>query len=192
VTGARTAWGEVVAFALLTVLGLAVVVTSFGYGVFLEGNRVGPGFLPLVTGALVALLGAVQLVGHLRGTASPEVAGEPLPSGRIAPTGFDGDGEHESAADGDVDVLGRTEAYRVRQLWTVAAAVAVAIALVPLVGFLISFGALVLFISAVVEKRPLVGSIAIAVCAAAIVYGVFGVFLNVPLPHGLIDAALGG
>jgi hypothetical protein len=190
VTGARTvAWGEVVAFALLTVLGLAVVATSFGYGVFLEGHRVGPGFLPLVIGALVTLLRAVQLVGCLRG-APPEAAGEPLPAGVAAAVGVDLPA-HATDDDG-VDVLGRTEAYRVRQLWTVAAAVAVAIVLVPLFGFLICFGALVLFISAVVEKRPLLGSVVITACAVGIVYGVFGVFLNVPLPHGLLDAVLGG
>jgi putative tricarboxylic transport membrane protein len=170
-TAARTQWREVTAFGLLTALGVAAVASSFSYGVFGDGGRVGPGFLPLVTGGLLALLGGAQLVERLRATPAPEPEGAPA-----------------AAEDGaGIDALGRTEQQRVRQLWMVAAAILVAIPLVTLLGFLIAFGLLVLFVTTVVERRPLLPAAVITLAAVGLVYGVFGLFLNVPLPLGLFE-----
>lgn len=196
----RERWGEVTAFALLTAVGAAVAVSSFSYGITDDGGRVGPGFMPLVLGGLLFALGGIQLVARLRpaagdpagparqpgdpvaessaavagSAAEPAAAAGPAPDSATDPTG------------GDVDSMGRTQAFRIRQLWTVAAAIFVGILLVPYVGFLIAFGALVLFISVVVERRPWLGAVVITGIAVAVVYAVFGVFLNVPLPTGLI------
>jgi len=161
----------VTAFGLLPALGVAVVASSFSYGVFGDGGRVGPGFLPLVTGGLLALLGGAQLAERLRPTPAPESRDAPA-----APD--DGTG---------VDALGRTEQQRVRQLWMVVAAILVAIPLVTLLGFLIAFGLLVLFVTTVVERRPLLPAAVITLAAVGLVYGVFGLFLNVPLPVGLFE-----
>jgi putative tricarboxylic transport membrane protein len=162
--------GQAVAFGVLAIVGAAVFATSFGYGILAEEGRVGPGLLPMVTGLLLLLLSGGQLVVRLRrraGAGSPP-AGEP-----------------------GVDVLGRTGAQRVRQLWTVVVALPVAVLLVPLVGFLIALGLLVLFVSAVVERRPPLVALLVTVLAVAVGHGVFAVFLDVPLPTGLAGDLVG-
>ena len=177
---------EVAAFAVLTALGAAVVVSSFGYGILLEENRIGPGFLPLVTGGLLLLLSGAQLVSRLRAP-HPQAAETPAWLAEAADVHPEPRAEEPEAT----DVLGRTHAYRVRQLWMVVAAVLVAIALVPFSGFLVTFGLLVLFITTYVERcRPLSAG-AITLGAVTVVYAVFGVFLNVPLPAGLLDLVIG-
>lgn len=162
---------EAVAFGVLTVLGAAVFGTSFGYGIIGDEGRVGPGLLPMVTGLLLLLLAGGQLVARLRRTGGA-VTGPRQP-------------------DPTPDVFGRTESQRVRQLWTVVVAVPVAVLLVPLLGFLPALGLLVLFIAAVVERRPPLVALAIAAVAVAAGYGVFMEFLDVPLPTGLVGDALG-
>jgi putative tricarboxylic transport membrane protein len=177
---------EVAAFAVLSALGAAVVVSSFGYGILLEGNRIGPGFLPLVIGGLLLLLSGAQLVSRLR-TPHPQAA--EAPGWLVEATDVH---LHPHADEPEeTDVLGRTHAYRVRQLRMVVAAVLVAIALVPFSGFLLTFGLLVLFITTYVERcRPL-SAVAISLAAVGVVYAVFGLFLNVPLPTGLLDLVIG-
>jgi hypothetical protein len=86
----------------------------------------------------------------------------------------------------DVDIFGRTPKERGRQLVTVVAALVVAVLLVPLLGFLVSFFLLSLFISAVVERRRWLPSLIVSLVAIAAVYGIFVGFLGVPLPTGLI------
>jgi putative tricarboxylic transport membrane protein len=88
-------------------------------------------------------------------------------------------------------VYGRTETQRVRQLWTVVVALPVAVLLVPLLGFLVALGLLVLFVSAVVERRPPLVAVLVTAIAVAAGYGVFAEFLDVPLPTGALGDALG-
>jgi hypothetical protein len=152
---------QAVAFGVLAALGAAVFGSSFGYGLFGEEGRVGPGLLPMVTGLLLFLLSAGQLATRLR---------------RAAPTPAEPDG---------------TEARRSRQLWTVVAALPVAVLLVPLLGFLPALGLMVLFVSAVVERRPPLVALLVAAVAVAAGYGVFSEFLNVPLPTGAVGDLLG-
>jgi hypothetical protein len=180
---------------VLTVLGAAVLVSSFGYGILLEGNRVGPGFLPMVLGVLLVLLSGTQLARSLRwsrprpsslAVIEDVIAGAPDAAAKnpVPPAA--------EADERDVDVLGRTYGFRVRQLRMVVAAIAVAIVLVPYAGFLLAFGALVLFIAVVVEGRSWLAAIAVTLAAVGVVYGVFAVFLNVPLPTGLLTLITGG
>lgn len=163
----------VIAFGVLAALGAAVFASSFGYGLLGEDARVGPGLLPMVTGLLLLLLSAGQLLARvLRGR-----AGTPDP----APT-----------ADGTVpDASGHTEPQRVRRLWTVVVALPVTVLLVPLLGFLVAFGLLVLFVAALVERRPPLVALLVTALVVAFGYGVFAVFLDVPLPTGLLGDLLG-
>lgn len=182
---ARAPLGELVAFGVLTALGLAMVVSAWSYGVLLEGNRVGPGFLPAVLGVLLVLLGGGQLVARLvrpqRGAVPVTADGQP-----------ETHGDPESRGEPETDVLGRTEGDRIRQLRLVIGSILVTVVLVPYLGFLLAFGLLMVFISVVVEERPLLPSVAITVAAVAAVYGVFSVFLGVPLPTGLPGSLTGG
>lgn len=182
-TGVHRPWGEVVAFALLTLTGVVVVLSSFGYGILLERNRIGPGFLPLVLGVLLAALGAAQLVSRLRvpapGAAEHHHQAAPVPGAAALL-----EAEHETPPESDTDIMGRSARYRARQLWMVMAAVAVTVVVVPYLGFLTSFGVLILFISIVVEGRRIVPAVLVTLAAIGVVYGVFAAFLNVPLPTG--------
>jgi putative tricarboxylic transport membrane protein len=174
---------QAIAFGVLMLLGAAVFGTSFGFGILGEEGRVGPGLLPMVTGLLLLLLSAGQLLARLlrdgpgvfRRTAR---SSEPIRREALS-------------SEPDVDVFGRTETQRVRQLWTVVVALPVAVLLVPLLGFLAALGLLVLFVSAVVERRPPLVAIAVTAVAVAAGYGIFAEFLDVPLPTGAVGDLLG-
>jgi hypothetical protein len=189
-------------YGLLAALGLYAFVVGLGYGLFNEGMRVGPGLVPTVVGAAIALIAGWELLATLRGRrashshgiaevaaslapASPE--GEAGPAGVLTQaTAGGGTASPGADLDGDVDIFGRTAQTRSRQLVVVFVALVVALLLVPLLGFLVSFFVLSLFISGVVERRPWVPSAAISFGAVALVYAVFVLFLSVPLPTGLI------
>ncbi len=174
---------QAAAFGVLAVVGAAVFGTSFGYGILGEEGRVGPGLLPMVTGLLLLLLSAGQLVIRLRRHRQfRRTARSSEPVRREG---------RSSDPDSGVDVLGRTEAQRVRQLWIVVVATPVAVLLVPLLGFLPALGLLVLFVAAVVERRPPLAALAVTAVAIAAGYGVFAEFLDVPLPDGAVGELLG-
>ena len=162
---------QAVAFGVLALVGAAVFGTSFGYGILGEEGRVGPGLLPMVAGLLLLLLSGGQLLVRLRHRRA--------------------DGHHPAADEAGVDVFGRTEAQRVRQLWIVVAALPVAVLLVPLLGFLVALGLLVLFVAAVVERRPPLPALLVTALAVAVGYGVFAEFLDIPLPTGAVGDLLG-
>jgi hypothetical protein len=187
----RIAVEEAIAYGLLAVIGLYAFVVALRYGLFLEDWRVGPGLVPAVVGGLVGVISVWQLVGTLRGKGpahdgglaeivgvSTEVTeGRPLVA--AGPAGRD-------PADEDVDIFGRTSWMRGRQLVTVFIGLIVAVALVPLLGLLVSFFFLSLFISTVVEHRRWLPSVIVSFVSVAVVYLVFVGFLRVPLPTGLI------
>jgi hypothetical protein len=167
--------GEAVTHAVLAAVGLAAAAGGAAYGVLAEGGRVGPGFLPLAAGLLTAgLSGACAVLAARRTT-----------------LGLDGDeAGGDAGPDPDdekgVDITGRTEPQRVRNVWVVFGLTLGALVLVQLLGFLVAFGLLVVVIGAVVEKQSLGRSVVIAVVAVGVVYAVFGLFLSVPLPGGLL------
>jgi hypothetical protein len=200
-----------IAFGLLTALGLFALVLALGYGLFKEGARVGPGLVPAVVGAGTALIAGWELVATLRGRrashnhgiaevaasvspasvgpASPvEAAGEagmPAPPLSEATAGGGAASPSAGPADG-LDIFGRTASMRTRQLAVVFTALVITVLLVPVLGFLVAFFVLSLFISAVVERRPWLPSAVISLAAVLAVYAVFALFLNVPLPQGLL------
>ena len=182
-----------VTFGLLTALGLYAFVVGLSYGLFNEGVRVGPGLMPTVVGAGIALIAGWELVATLRGRRASHTHGIAEVAASLTPdapldeaTAGGGTATPAGDLDDDVDIFGRTARTRSRQLWTVFAALVVAVLLVPVLGFLVSFFILSLFISGVVERRPWVPSAVISLCAVLVVYAVFVLFLSVPLPTGLI------
>lgn len=183
--------GELAAYALLVVLGVAVFVSSFSYDVFLEEKRIGPGFLPMLLGVLLVLLSGGALLSRLRSSRSEQISVLETIAGAEDLTTESAVAPPVEAEPG-VDVLGRTPRHRVRQMRIVVAATFVTLLLVPYAGFLLAFGALVLFIATVVEGRSWPSALAITGVAVAVVYGVFAVFLSVPLPTGLFSSMSGG
>ena len=194
-TATRRVPTDAIAFAVLALIGGALVVTSFGYGIFVQGTGMGPGFLPLVIGSLLSVLASIQFARSWR--AAPRgIVGRPapLPSGRdMADLVDKAQAEPSASTDEDIDIFGRTEKQRIRQLWTVIAATAVCLFLVPYVGFLPALGLLALFISVVVERRSVWSAAAVTVGSLVVLHLVFHTLLKVPLPEGLLlSRVLGG
>ena len=196
-----------IAFGLLTAIGLAALVVALGYGLFNEGARVGPGLVPAVVGAGIALIAGWEFLSTLRGRrashshgiaevaasvaadvpASPaSQAGEAGSAGPLdEATAGGGTATSGAGPDDDTDIFGRSAKTRSRQLTVVFVALVVAVLLIPVLGFLVSFLVLSVFISTVVERRPWLPSLVISLVAALVVYAVFVLFLSVPLPTGL-------
>jgi hypothetical protein len=193
-----------IAYGLLTAIGLYAFVGGLGYGLFKEEMRVGPGLVPAVVGAGIALIAGWEFVATLRGRRAShthgiaEVAASLNPDAPAAPNGAAGAADPLTEAtagggtaspgadaDDDVDIFGRSARTRGRQLIVVFGALVVAVLLIPVLGFLVSFFVLSLFISAVVERRAWVPSAIISLVAVLVVYAVFVLFLSVPLPTGL-------
>lgn len=199
-------------FALVLALGYGVFKEEFRVGPGLVPAVLG-GLIVLIAGwELVATLRG-QRTPHDRGlaaivAASVDAAPGGAPAGGTSsegPAAADGgsqatvspeegspatvspdDAPLATADDDDVDIFGRTARQRGRQLVTVFVALTLAILLVPLLGFLVSFFVLSLFISAVVEKRAWLPSAVVSFVAVVLIYAVFVGFLQVPLPTGLI------
>lgn len=75
---------------------------------------------------------------------------------------------------------------KIRQALIVWAAFAVCIAVLPLFGFVVAFGLLVLFIVAVIYRRPLRVALTVAISTAIGFYVAFPLALNVALPAGVL------
>ena len=168
-----TAQGETLTYAAIAAIGLFAAVYGRQYGMTTEDGEVGPGMVPVVAGSLLGLLGLVLLVRHLRAA------------------GLRGAGATNVRTPGDADdrdILGRTDADRVRHLWIVFGLLFLTINLVVVLGLVVAFGLFVLVVFAAVERRPLVPSLVVAACACAFIQVVFGTFLRVPLPAGVFGS----
>jgi putative tricarboxylic transport membrane protein len=155
----------------LATLGVAAVIIGAGYGVFDEGGRVGPGFMPVLAGSLMALFGLLDLgLSWRRGAATVDP----------------GDAGQNAQCTEQRDVRGRTSRQRQQQLWVVFGLILLALLLVPALGFLISFGLLLFVCSCAVERQGLLPSLLVSVVSVAVIYGIFVTFLSVPLPTGAL------
>lgn len=182
---------DAVAFGVLAAVGAYAAITAWSdYDLFNEGNRVGPGLLPVVVGSLIALIAGSLLVLTLTGRrarhdqglaeVTKSVAAD-LPAEALA-----AEPDDAGAGDDDVDIFGRTPAQRMRQLQMVTVALVVSLFLVSVLGLLGALGLFGLFVSIVVERRPWLPSVLITAASVGVVYGVFAVFLEVPLPTGAL------
>jgi putative tricarboxylic transport membrane protein len=168
--------------AVLGAIGLYAVVSGFGYQVLQENGEIGPGFLPAVAGGLVALFAAIDLVNKFRRTPQHDVFDDDaaLIGDTAAITLRD---ETELV---DVDIFGRTQKQRNRMLLAVLGIIIATVALVPLLGFLISFGLMLIACAVAVERRRWLPSLIVTVVALTATYLIFVVLLRVPLPQGLL------
>jgi putative tricarboxylic transport membrane protein len=73
----------------------------------------------------------------------------------------------------------------VRRALGVWAAFALSVALMPWLGFLLSFGLLTFFMIAFVYREPLLTALGVAIASSAAFYVVFPFALSVPLPTGI-------
>ncbi|MEU6262550.1 tripartite tricarboxylate transporter TctB family protein [Saccharopolyspora shandongensis] len=151
---------QVALFGGLALVGAVFAVSAVGYGVMLPESRIGPGFLPLVAGGLLAVFSVLLLVEQLR---------------RPAP----------AAPEGGTDDFGRTPAQRMWILRRVFALLPATLLVVPLLGMVTAFGLLVLVISTWLERRRVLPALALSAVSAAAMHVIFAVVLRVPLPAGV-------
>ena len=165
--------------AVLAAVGIAAVFGGLSYGAFGEEGRIGPGFLPVMAGGLVALFALSDIVSRLRPRPRPADERELL---------LDADAVAELEAEAtvpDIDIFGRNQKQRNLQLVAVIGILIATLLLVGVLGFILAFGVLLVVTAVFVERRKLLPSVLVAVLALGVAYLVFGVLLRVPLPQGL-------
>jgi putative tricarboxylic transport membrane protein len=174
VTGAaRHQAAETATLAILGVLGVGVAVVGSGYGIGVD-QRTGPGFLPLVAGVGLALMCAALLLTKLRGSdASDRNTAVETPDTNAM----------NLAGDVPEEQPNPTRNHPARLVF---GGLIVTIVLVPMIGFLESFALLLMFVSVVVERRPVLPALGVTAVAVAAIYLVFVQFLSVRLPMGLL------
>jgi hypothetical protein len=152
--------GAAVSLGLVAVA-VAAAIIGFGYGVIDDG-RIAGGFLPVVAATVVIITGLFDAFSRLRvKSATTEEPGDAL------------------------DIFGRNQKTRDRQLVIVVFMVAGGLLLIDVVGFLAAFALLILTISLFVEKKKPMTTILVTAGTILGTYLVFDVFLEVPLPLGI-------
>jgi putative tricarboxylic transport membrane protein len=197
--------GGLIASVVLALIGISAVIGGLGYGVTVEGGEIGPGFLPVLSGALVGGFAILDVIGRLRNRTDLPTQAELIldtmdtppttdTGSVLAPANTDAGAPSTSTqsiysitADADaVDIFGRTQKQRNRMLAVVIGLTIVTLLAVQLVGFLIAFVLLLFVIAVFVEKRKIVPAAAVAISAGVVTYAVFVLLLRVPLPQGLL------
>ncbi|MFA4841077.1 MAG: tripartite tricarboxylate transporter TctB family protein [Agrococcus sp.] len=167
--------------AALALLGLAAAIGGWGYGVAQDNGQIGPGFLPVTLGILMAVLGGIDVVLTLLRREPMNVIDE------LDVLGTEVDAAIDTVEESpDIDALGRTQRQRNRMLATVAGMLLVAVLLVPVTGLLLALGLLMLAVAIFVERRSIIASVLVTAVTVGVFHLVFGVLLRVPLPTGLI------
>ena len=156
---------DLIGAGLLVALGVAFAVGGTGYGVFAEGTRIGPGFMPFVAGVLLVVFGVmigVEAAMH-RGRA-PSHTTQNMQEGDV-------EGDEEGSA---------------RTVAVAFGLMLVTVLLIPVLGFLLSFGLLILALVTFVEREGWLRGILLSVSAIVVTWLTFVVLLEIPLPPGLL------
>ncbi len=163
---------------LLAALGVALALGSVQYEIFNEEGRVGPGFMPFGAGVLLALFAVMIGIEAWRRRARASLATEE--------PGDPGDGAREQAAEPE------DEGSSNRTVALIFGLTLAAILLIPVLGFLLSFGLLVFVLVTFVERGSLLLGVVLSIVAVAFTWLVFVLFLQIPLPQGIFTFLGGG
>lgn len=182
---------DVVGTSILGVIGGTAAIMGFGYGLTVEGGQVGPGMLPFLTGVFIFLASGAEIFRLFFarvGTSGGRIMSAVEDIEARAAESIDSRAESHSDDDsnGDLDTFGRTEKQRNRTPFYIFITFGVALALIPVIGLIISLAAAILFLLLVVEKQKWWTSAATTIGAAVFVYIVFGLILSVPMPTGML------
>ncbi|WP_231444564.1 tripartite tricarboxylate transporter TctB family protein [Brevibacterium zhoupengii] len=182
---------DVVGTAILGVVGGVAAIMGFGYGITVEGGQVGPGMLPFLTGTFIFLASSAEIfrlffarVGTSGGRIMSAV--EEIEANAAESMDAVAESRPDDSSSDDLDTFGRTEKQRNRAPFYIFITFGVALALIPVIGLIISLAAAILFLLLVVEKQKWWTSAATTIGAAVFVYIVFGLVLSVPLPTGML------
>lgn len=182
---------DVVGTSIIAAVGFGAVVMGLGYGVVGPDGNIGPGFMPVITGAFIVLASLADLgrlffapegqstagLGGLADELSAEAAA--AQSAARAELGAD-------AGDEERDTFGRTAHQRNRTVLLIFGALLAAILMIPVVGMLLSLGLMMFAIVVGLEKKPLVPATLTTVAVVAGAYLIFVRMLGVPLPQGML------
>ncbi|MEJ5914463.1 tripartite tricarboxylate transporter TctB family protein [Pseudokineococcus sp. 1T1Z-3] len=175
---------DLVGTGALAALGLVAAALGWQYG-FLVDGEVGPGFLPVSTGAFILLASLAELARmslQRRAARADGHVDAPVGDEQAAAVPADaGGGEDE-----ELDVFGRTSAQRSRAIAVVFGLLFAALLLVPLVGLLLSLSLAVLVLLLLVERKPPLQAGLGALACFGFGYLVFERVLGVPLPSGAL------
>jgi putative tricarboxylic transport membrane protein len=150
--------GDLASGAVLVALGVFIVLQARRWE-YLGADGPGPGFFPLWYGIVMIALALLLIATSWRS---------------------------RMAARQDETPAARVELRAVGRPLAAWAALAACIALLKLLGFLLAFGLFAFFVTAVMYRRPVVPSLAVAVGCALGFYLLFPLALNVALPTGLL------
>jgi hypothetical protein len=166
--------GERIFAAGFVAAGVLSLVEGLGYGLVRDDGIIGPGFLPVVIGALLVVLGSGIVLQTFRGTESPS---------RLE--AVEAELEREvSELDSDAAPMFDVEGNE-RAALAVFAGIGLAILASYWLGLIVAFSLLVLAILAVVERQSLVRSVLVAALMGFGTWLVFVHFLDVPLGFGI-------
>lgn len=154
--------GASVSLAVVAVA-IAAGIIGTSYGVIGDDGRIAGGFLPVVTAAVVAISGLIDALSRLKEKEEPDPNGP----------------------NGSLDIFGRNQKTRDRQLIVVILMVFAGLWLVDILGFLGAFAVLIFAVSFFVEKKRALPTILITGATILFAYLVFDLFLEVPLPLGI-------
>lgn len=173
-------------------LGIAFALASLKYGLFGGGGRIGPGLVPFAAGiSLVVFGGSIGLQIWRRHEESVPLTPERWKTEESAlekptPLTAGEEGVREQGVEtGDEEGSNRLVAL-------VFGLILIAILLIPVLGFLVSFGLLVLALVTIVEREGFLIGLALSIGAVAVTWLVFVYFLQVPLPQGIFVPGFGG
>lgn len=184
---------------LLFVFGIFMLAQSFGYGLFVRGGRIGPGFMPFVSGALVAIFSVWTFAEVVwRARRSPLAAPPAQPS-----LGDAGEGRgHESVQAAAAMTTGSedpatltgagpepveaTPARGNRTVMVVFGLTIAATALTYAIGYILAFGLMTFVMLAAVERERLWLSALVGAGSIVVTWAVFLEVLAIPLPGGAL------
>lgn len=158
------AWGEVIFAAFLAILGIGFAIGGLRYGLLATGNGIGAGMVPFGAGALLAIFALMRLAAASR---------QWLEAVRI-----------DKRSDAAEKASGEQAPLRV--VLIVFALSLAAILLVPVLGFLLSFGLLMLVLTIIVERVKWWHGVLVAAIGIVVVWVVFIMLLNIPVPEGFL------
>ncbi|WP_177216757.1 tripartite tricarboxylate transporter TctB family protein [Mycetocola miduiensis] len=173
--------------AALALLGAGAVLGAIELGVLDSSGHIAAGFMPFVAGGAMLVLALIDLVHQARhvpgARAVDDLLFEQLIDGRPDTT-------DQLQVVSDIDIFGRDQRARNRQLAKIIVALVLCVALIPLLGLLASLGLLMAFAAIAVEHRSVVLSLVITAVTLAALYLIFAVLLSIPLPGGILGGLL--
>lgn len=181
---------DLVGTGILALVGLVAVMMGLGYGFIGDNGQIGPGFMPVLTGAFI-LVASLAEIGRLflapkdGSTAGLGGVAEEL-SAEAAAAQAAAKEERGASSEEELDTFGRTAKQRSRTVPLIFGIVLAAVLLIQVLGMLLSLTVMMFAVVFLVERKPLLPSLLTSAAVLTVAYLIFVVMLGVPLPQGML------